>query len=914
MQRVMAGESASGTVVEAQSHSDYDVKAVEAKWQERWERERIYWFDWSSEKPVYSIDNPPRYANAALHLGHATSYTQIDFVARYKRQRGYNVFFPLCADVNGMPIEVSTEKRYGVSRKNTPRKRLIELCSAFAAENIAEMKRQFRILGHSMDPSIYYQTDSPEYRRITQLTFLEMLRRGLVYKKEHPVTWCPHCGTALASADVEYQERRTKLNYIKFGAEDGGTVVVATTRPELLCTCQMVAVHPEDERYRYLPGTSLTVPLFGKKVPVREDGKVDPEFGTGVVMVCTIGDKDDLEWVQRYGLPIEKGIDADGKMTALAGKFEGMGIREAREAVIEELRKEGLLVKQEELVQSVGTCWRCHTAVEFLSVPQWFLKTLDFKDKILEKSNSIRWHPEFMKVRLENWTRSLAWDWCISRQRYFATAIPIWECTKCGEAVPARPEQCYVDPTVTPPPVEKCPSCGGELKGCEDVFDTWMDSSITPLYNTFWGRDETKFKRLFPMSLRPQSHDIIRTWAFYTIHRHLLLLDSIPWREIIINGFIMAPDGTPMHTSKGNVIDPLPLLEKYGADAFRYYAASCTLGMDHAFQSKEVVHGSKLVMKLWNVERFVGMAIGGGDEARGNGVGVGRGGGGLQGAGRPARPDDLRTVDRWILSVYSGVVERVTALMDEYQFDKAMRELEAFLWHEFADHYIEMVKHRSDGAMRYTLYTIGLGVAKMLAPFMPHVTEEVFERWFREAEGEKSIHISKWPEPVLRDPDAERAGALVRDVIARLRAWKVEKGIGLRQPMGRVFAFGPGAELLRESLEDIKGTLRATEVVLERPPDLREEVTRVIPVKSRLGPLFKADAAAVALALEALPPSRVAEALAGGRLELELPDGRGVSVSPEMVKLERATFAGGRRVEALHVGPLTVLVEKTGGV
>ncbi|MGQ9582042.1 MAG: valine--tRNA ligase [Thermoplasmatota archaeon] len=878
--------------------SDYDFLAVEAKWQERWERERTYWFDWSSDRPVYSIDNPPRYANAALHLGHATSYTQIDFVARYKRQRGYNVFFPLCADVNGMPIEVSTEKRYGVSRRNTPRQKLIELCSVFAAENIAEMKRQFKILGHSMDPSIYYQTDAPRYRRITQLTFLEMLRRGLVYKKEHPVMWCPSCGTALASADIEYQERRTRLNYIKFAGTDGGEVVVATTRPELLCTCQMVAVHPGDSRHSRLPGATLIVPLFGRRVPVRADEKVDPDFGTGVVMVCTIGDKDDLEWVQRYGLPIEKGIDADGRMTALAGRFEGMSVREAREASIEELRRGGLLVKQEELTQSVGTCWRCHTAVEFLSVPQWFLKTLEFKDRILEMSDRVRWYPEFMKVRMENWTRSLAWDWCISRQRYFATAIPVWECESCGEAVPARPEQCYVDPTVSPPPVERCPRCGGALRGCEDVFDTWMDSSITPLYNCFWGRDEARFRRLFPMSLRPQSHDIIRTWAFYTIHRHLLLLDSIPWREIIINGFIMAPDGTPMHTSRGNVIDPLPLIEKYGADAFRYYAASCALGMDHAFQSKEVVHGSKLVMKLWNVERFVGIALRGGPE-------------GEAGASeaRPERPEALRLVDRWILSTYSGVVKRVTAHLDSYQFDRAMRELEGFLWHEFADHYIEMVKHRSDAAARYTLYTIGLGLAKMLAPFMPHVTEEVFERYYRSREGGASVHTSAWPEPVLRDEAAERAGALVRDVAARLRWWRGERGMGLRRPMGRVFVFGPGAELLRESVEDIKGALRASDVLLEPPPDLREEVVRVAAQRSRLGPVFKTDAPAVASALEALPPVRAAEALAKGPMELTLPDGRTVTVAPGMVKIEKAVFAGETRVEALSAGELTVLVE-----
>jgi valyl-tRNA synthetase len=870
--------------------TDYDFKEVESRWQDAWEKDHTYWFDWNSEAPVFSIDNPPRYANAALHLGHATSYTQIDFAARYKRLRGFSVFFPLCADVNGMPIEVATEKRYGVNRKNTPRQKLIDLCSAFAAENIAEMTRQFKILGHSMDPSLYYQTDSVNYRRVTQLTFLVMLARGQVYKKEFPVTWCPHCGTALASADVEYQQRKTKLNFVKFGREDGKTELIATTRPELLCACQMVAVNPDDDRHRDLLGKTLITPIYRKKVPVQDDAKVDPDFGTGMVMICTIGDKDDLEWVHRYNLPIDKGIDADGRMTSLAGIYTGMTIREAREAVLKDLERSGLLVKQEELAQSVGTCWRCHTPVEFLSVPQWFLKTLDYKERIIQKSNEVAWHPEFMKVRLENWTNSLAWDWCISRQRYFATAIPVWECVKCGKAVPAKPNMCYVDPTVTQPPVPACPDCGGKLKGVEDVFDTWMDSSITPLYNTYWQRDDARFKKLFPMSLRPQSHDIIRTWAFYTIHRHLLLFDKKPWNDIIINGFIMAPDGTPMHTSKGNVIDPLPLLAKHGADAFRYYAAACTLGMDHAFHSKEVVHGGKLVLKLWNIEKFVGANL---KDAK----------------QRPAEPAALKSTDRWILAAYSAMVERATMMMDDYQFDKAMREIEVFLWHEFADHYIEMVKHRRDDSSRYTLYTIGLGLAKLLAPFMPHVTEEIHRRHFQAFESGKSIHLSKWPEPVLTDGKALETGEVARDIVAKLRAWKGAKGLRLGQPMGTVYIFGRDAELLRDFLDDMRGTLKADRIRLAKPAELREEFVGVQPVKQKIGPAFKARAGLVSAAVEKLDPKEAGASLAKGPMELALPDGTKVTVTPEMVKLERASVAENMRVEALAIGELTILAE-----
>jgi valyl-tRNA synthetase len=872
--------------------TDYNTRAVEKKWQDRWEKDHTYWFDWGSKKPVYSIDNPPRYANAALHLGHATSYTQIDFAARYKRMRGFNVFFPLCADVNGMPIEVSTEKKYGVNQKNTPRQKLIELCNAFAQENIAEMTRQFKILGHSMDPSIYYQTNSPEYRRITQLSFLVMFKRGLVYKKEFPVTWCPHCGTALASADVEYQERNTKLNFVKFGREDGGTETIATTRPELLCTCQMMAVNPDDERHRHLLGKSLLTPIYRKKVLVQDDAKVDPDFGTGIVMICTIGDKDDLEWVHRYNLPIDKGIDAEGRMTSLAGPYAGMTIREAREAIIKDLKSQDLIIKQDELAQSVGTCWRCHTPVEFLSVPQWFLKTIDFKQKIIDKSNEVKWFPDFMKVRLENWANSLAWDWCISRQRYFATAIPLWECERCGHPVPASPAQCYVDPTASPPPVPACPDCGGRLRGVEDVFDTWMDSSITPLYNTFWRRDKDKFLKLFPMSLRAQAHEIIRTWAFYTIQRHLLLLDSRPWNDIMISGFIMAPDGTPMHTSKGNVIDPLPLLDKYGADALRYYAAACTLGMDHAFQSKEVVHGGKLVLKLWNISKFIERSAG-------------------PFPVKAAPPMAMMgATDRWILSMFSGVVERASAFMDAYQFDKAMREIEVFMWHEFADHYIEMVKHRKDDSMRYALYTVGLGLARLMAPFMPHLTEEIFDRLYRSAEGGTSIHTSRWPEPMLRDADVEKMGALARDVIASLRAWKGSKGLRLGQPVGAVHIFGKDCGMLKDFLDDIKGTLKAHEVLLSRPEGLREEPDRLVPLRPRIGPVFKGKADDVVEAIGRLAPKEAAQRLMStGGLELTLADGSTARLAPDMVRVEMRSMVGDARVDVVLGGEMTILVE-----
>ena len=556
--------------------------------------------------------------------------------------RGHNVFFPLCFDVNGTPTEVKVEKKHKITKLTVPRQEYIRLCSEFANSFIDQMTEQFEILGESMDPSIYYQTDAPYYRRITQITFLRLFQKGLIYKGTYPVNWCPDCITALADAEVEYSDNMTKLNYIKFRVNDcDEEVIIATTRPELLSACQLVAVSPDDREKERLVGKTLLTPIYGKEIKVIADDKVDPAFGTGVVMICTIGDKTDLEWVMKYNLPMDRAIDEQGKMTHLTGKYQGMSVKDAKAAIIEDLKAAGLVVRQDTVKQNVGGCWRCHTPIEFLQVPQWFLKIMDYKEQVLKLADEVQWHPDFMKVRLKDWINSLQWDWVISRQRFFATPIPLWECEDCGHVVPAREADCYIDPTVDKPPMDRCPLCGGALVGCQDVFDTWMDSSISPLYNTFWDRDMEKFPKLYPMSMRPQSHDIIRTWAFYTLLRCYLMTDERPWDHIMIHGFIMSPDGTPMHSSLGNVIDPVPILKEYGADALRYYACTCALGEDNAFREKDVIHGKRLATKLWNIGKFTGMVV-------------------------KSRPEmnGLQPLDRWILSRFSKVVKNATRFFE----------------------------------------------------------------------------------------------------------------------------------------------------------------------------------------------------------------------------------------------------------
>jgi valyl-tRNA synthetase len=866
--------------------SQYESASIERRWQKMWKEESIYHFDMDSDAPIFSIDNPPRYTSGSLHLGHATGYSMIDFVARYRRMRGYNVFFPLCFDVNGTPVEVKVEKKHNITKLDLPRKEYRRLCTEFANSFIDEMKHHFEILGESMDPSIYYQTDAPYYRRITQVSFVKLFNKGLVYKGNFPVNWCPRCMTALADAEVEYKDNvLTKMNYIKFlidGTDDH--VLIATTRPELLCTCKVVAVHPDDKEKRHLIGKELITPLYGRKVKVISDPKVDPKFGTGNVMICTIGDKDDLEWVMKYKLEMEKGIDELGKMTELAGKYKGMSVKDARAAAIADLKEKGLLVKQEDSLQNVSICWRCHTPVEFLQVPQWFLKTLDFKKQVLKRADEMNWYPEFMKIRLQDWVNSLEWDWVLSRQRIFATPVPVWECEKCGKAVVAKEDQCYVDPTEDAPPVERC-ECGGALIGCTDVFDTWMDSSGSPLYNTFWERDEKMFNKMFPMSMRPQSHDIIRTWAFYTMLRSEQIASSVPWKDIMIHGFIMAPDGTPMHSSIGNVINPIPIIEEYGADALRYYACTCSMGIDHAFREKDVIRGRRLCNKVFNLGKFVGPRF----------------------DSKPEIPAKLRTSDKWILSRYSEVVRSATEYFESYQFDKAMRDAENFIWHELADHYIEMVKARKDDAVKYTLYTTLLGAMKLIAPFMPHITEDVYQEHFRKYEDAKSIHLSAWPEPVLTDKEAEKTGDILKDVIAAVRGWKSDKKMPLNAELSMVELIG-NALMLNDARDDIVETIKAKNFEIAEKADITEEVVSIKPVHAKLGPAFKGTAKTIVAEVAKMDPKKVAAALGSGGLKMTI-DGADIILTKEFLESEKRLMLNGKQVETIQVGSILIAIE-----
>jgi valyl-tRNA synthetase len=875
----------------------YDWRKVESRWQEWWAKEKVYEFDQSPDaaERAYLIDNPPRYASGPLHVGHAVHYTHIDMAARYRRMAGYNVMFPLCFDTNGIPIEEVVERNMGVTRLDVDRQEFIEKCQEFAGRNIDDMTRQFTILGCSMDPSVYYQTDAPYYRRVTQISFLEMFKRELVYKGTFPVNWCPRCLTALADAEVQYKDRDSEYNNIVFRVEETGEeVIIATTRPELLCTCQVVALHPSDPRVEHLVGQHLITPLYERRVPVIADGAVDQEKGTGIVMICSIGDKEDLQWILKHGLEFEMAIDDQGRMTELAGKYAGMKIKDARAAMVKDLESAGLLRGQEPTMQSVGSCWRCHTTIEFLRKPQWFLKSLPFKEAVLKHADELNWYPLHMRQRLDDWVNSLEWDWVISRQRYFATPIPIWEC-ECGEVVPATEEQCYVDPTTDSPPVESCPKCGGELKGCEDVFDTWMDSSVSPPYIAFWKRDDEKFRHYFPSGLRPQASDIIRTWAFYSLLRSHLLFGSKPWTDIMIDGYILSPDGTPMHASLGNVIDPLETLEEYGADVTRYLSALCALGQDSNFRPPDLIRGRRFVEKLWNVQQFIRLAL----EKAPPGI---------------EDSDPSNVLDRWILHRLAELIDSVRGHYEEFDFAPVIREVQYFLWHELADHYIELVKSRvysgDEPSTLGVLRTAGLAVVKLLAPILPHVTEAVYQDMYRDLDGARSVHLSAFPEAPARDQGAAAVGEFAKEAVAAVRRWKSEHGMSLNTPLRSVEIIASVGGI-DEARGDIRSAITAGELtIMSEDPTLHEEAVSLRPVHSQLGPRFREATKEIVDLIGAADPLDVAEALGKGGWEVALKSGETVNLAKEHIVVETGWVSRGQAVETVSLEDALVVIRR----
>ncbi len=779
-----------------------------------WEEEGLHKFVFreDDDREIIAIDTPPPYASGKWHVGGAAHYAQIDMVARYFRMKGYNVLVPFYADRNGLPVEVQVEKAYGinpheVSRTPEGRERFLELCREFLDKTEEEIVGIWKRLGCSFD---YWRngTDSPEYRRITQATFIELYRRGLVYEAERPVNWCPRCRTTLADAELEHKEVRGYLYYIRFTVkEDGRELVIATTRPELLRACKAVIYHPDDDRYRGLEGLHAVVPLYNHIVPIKTHREVDPRFGTGLVMVCSYGDQADIKMFRELGLEPIVIIDRDGRLKEGAGPIAGLSVEEARRRIAGILEEKGLIVKKEELVHSIPVCWRCKTPVQFIHTREWFLKQLGLKDElrklVLEK---IEFKPLMHRRKLLDWIDSISTDWPISRDRYYATEVPIWRCSKCGAILVPEPGR-YYRPWIDEPPWSSCPECGApreSLVGEKKVFDTWFDSSITVLYVTGYLRDNKLFKKAFKYTLRPQGQDIIRTWLYYSILRVYQLLGKPAFKWVRITGMGLDEKGEAMHKSKGNVIDPEPFLRKYGADAFRFWsAASSKLGYDYRFSEQMIRTGLLFTTKLWNIARFISSFP------------------------KPETRPRLRPIDKATLARLAYVLERVDKAYSELDVYEPVNEIYQFTWNYFASNYLELVKTRAynsggrygreeQEAAWYTLHTVLDNILRALAPIMPFITDALYRRLYG-----RCIHREAFPKP-----DSEwlewspELTDLVMEANSAIWSFKKKRNIKFKEPLEYRIYLPEKLKPIKEELVDLHKLVDIEFYSMEKPVGL----------------------------------------------------------------------------------------------
>ncbi|MFM5883137.1 valyl-tRNA synthetase [Methanobrevibacter gottschalkii] len=892
---------------------DYDFKK-EKFWEKKWEDEDIYRYIGDGSRPRYIIDTPPPYPTGLIHLGHVLNWVYIDMNARYRRLKGHDVLFPQGWDCHGLPTEVKVEETHGIKKNDVSRAQFREYCVDLTTKNIASMKSQMKAMGFSQDWNREFITMTPEYRKRTQYSFLKMYEEGLIYQGIHPVNWCPRCETAIAFAEVEYSDNTTFLNYVNFppavddsyddivSSQSSGKqaspndegILIATTRPELMAACVAVVIHPEDERYTHLLGKYVEVPLSHQKVKIIADEEVDPEFGTGAVMICTFGDKTDVSWVNKYDLEIIDIMDETGILTEAAGRYAGMDLPSAKKQTIEDLDAEGYLLKQEQVDQNVGQCWRCKTPIEILVKKQWFVAVRELIKKTKDAAEEMNWVPEHMKSRMVNWADSMEWDWCISRQRIFATPIPVWYCKDCGKVILPDVEDLPIDPTQDKP--KHACECGcEEFIPEEDVLDTWMDSSISPLSIAGWPNED--YINHFPADIRPQGHDIIRTWAFYTTLRCLALTGQKPFSDIVINGMVFGEDGYKMSKSRGNVIGPEEVIEQYGADALRTWAANSVPGSDVIFDWKDIKHGYRFLRKFWNAFRFISMQIF--DEE----------------VSYDEIKDDLGPLDLWILSKLNNLNKNVDKAFAEYNFADTISSIEGFFWHDFCDEYIEAVKYRlytdvsdeSKRAAKYTLRCVVETSLKLLAPIVPFFVEEVYQYF-----DNQSIHTTSWPEVIeeLISEEMEVKGETTVELIDEVRRFKSASKIPLNAELSEVNVYTSNNDLtdvFNQFDDDIKGTLKINNLEISSgKPEVHEKTIEVEPDMSQIGPKFKGDAGKIIGYLKSTDIEEIANVLDESH---ELTIGE-IVVPEDMLNIKKEIVgASGKKVDILQSENLDMIVE-----
>ena len=768
-------------------------------------------------------------------MGHIFSYTQTDFIARFQRMSGKTVFYPMGFDDNGLPTERLVEKAKGIKASHMVRSEFISLCQEVVNEAEKEYHALFRSIALSVDWKQTYQTISPHTRKISQMSFLDLYEKNLVTRQYGPTFWDPVDRTALAQADIVDKEQQGIMSEIAFQLEDGNSVYIATTRPELLGSCVALFFHPEDGRYKHLIGQKAITPIFNKQVPILEDEAVDIAKGTGIVMCCTFGDIQDIVWWRRYKLETIHCISLEGRMCN-SSILDGMKVKDAKVKILEILKEQGLVGQQKDVQQFVKCAERSGAPLEIIPTSQWYIDVLSKKEAILEKVNECLWHPSYMKVRLENWVNGLNQDWCISRQRYFGVPFPVWYSKRKGEEgkvlLPSI-DQLPVDPiTDLPKGYNK-----DEVDPDFDVMDTWATSSLTPQITSYAINDKyavnlEKHSKLFPFDLRPQAHEIIRSWAFATIVKSLYHQDTIPWKHLMISGWCLASDKTKMSKSKGNVVTPEALIHEKGTDVVRYWAANSKLGVDIAYSEDILKIGHKLLNKLWNASKFVYSHL----------------------QHLPEKICSLNeaiergfvfeTLDLWILLRLKKVIKSTTKSFKEFKYCDARHSVEDFFWNDFCDNYLELIKvrvynsshdafntinYRDDvtvsGAVLqdefkkgqisacYTLYYVLYDLLKLFAPILPHITEELYSVIFKE---NSSIHKrGSWPDESLYIISDEllKQGQCVLNILELVRKFKSEKQISLRATIEKLFCYG--IEVDRSSIRDLKSAACAKEIVQE---------------------------------------------------------------------------------------------------
>lgn len=800
----------------------YDPSNREKHWQEFWDKNNVFKFDPKSTKPLYSIDTPPPTVSGKLHLGHVFSYTQTEVLARFWRMNGYNVYYPFGMDDNGLPTERLVEQELGIKGSEMNRKEFVAKC----LETVARYRQNYRglweSLGFSVDWNLLYSTISPEVVRLTQENFLDFYKRGLIYRKKAPALWCWVCQTSLAQAEVEDKEKEGVFYDVVFEDEKNNEVIVATTRPELIPACVAMFVNPEDKRHKHLVGTTITTPM-GDRVKVLVDDKVKIDKGSGIVMCCTYGDETDLQWTVDNKLREKIIIGKDGRFDDNCSLVEmrGKGIMEGRGIMVEFLKGKNLIRAEKAIVHEVGCHERCGNPMEIINTDQWFVKVLEIKKELLDLADKINWYPQTMKARYLSWVENLKWDWCISRDRFYGAGIPVFYCQKCGGVVLPAGEELPIDP-VWDKTSNKCLKCGSdELKGENLVFDTWFTSGNTPEINQKLNQEETGGKIGIPMRLRPQAHDIIRTWTFYTMVMSWYKNKKQPWEDVAISGHILLKKGEKISKrTGGGSIRPEDEISKHSADAIRYAMCGASLGLDAYYDEQELQNGKRLVTKLWNAGNFVEM---------------------MTKDGRVTKMDfdQMEKTDQWLMAEMGKTAKMARKYFEKYDYAHAREEIERFFWGKFCDLYLEIIKKRvyeleDDNPKKqsaiFCLRGAMLAIIKMLAPFVPHICEEIYQMLYAGSEVEKSIHLTSWPEMGV-DFEAKVFEEIIK-IIEMVRSEKSRLGVSLGAECDKLRLEHPWlteTEILPYQ-EDLLGVTRSQEMEIKKGKlfvvalDLKEKV------------------------------------------------------------------------------------------